>query len=242
MIIYRLTFASGKKYIGQTVKELDHRIAQHRNTARSGSVLAVHCAWRKYGEPVAEVLSHHSCMADLHAAEIAAIRDHRTLSPAGYNLGYGGETAPSTNPEVAAKISVRARTRKATAATREALKSGSTARWLDPEYRQRVADGVARAWTPERRAAAGERAASRVGERRSAEARERISRAMANCSDETRAEMSAAAKGRPMQPRSDATKAKLAAVTAASWQDPEIRARRSAAIREGHRRRKEPQC
>src|SRR5258707_2123341 len=107
MQIYRLTFASGKSYIGQTVRALETRMVAHRTQARRGSLLAVHCAWRAHGEPLIEVLGQYDNIEALHAAEITAIQECGTLSPGGYNVSYGGDTAPSTRPEVAAKISAK---------------------------------------------------------------------------------------------------------------------------------------
>ena len=107
-IIYKLLFASGKAYIGQTVRTMNTRIAQHKRSVRSGSLLPVHCAWRKYGEPAISLIAEFDTQEELHAAEKAAIIALGTLAPQGYNVAYGGETAPSKNPDVAAKISAKA--------------------------------------------------------------------------------------------------------------------------------------
>jgi hypothetical protein len=245
MIVYKLTFPNGKSYIGQTVRDLQTRIGQHGAAAKAGSLLAVHCAWRKHGEPTAEVVATCESTDELHRAEIDAIKRCGTLAPGGYNLGYGGETAPSKNPEVAAKIAAKAKGRRVSDAVKARLTERSAANWQTEGYREKVAAGVARAWTPERRAAAGERLQAAMAKRRaegwtlSQESRQKISDAMRSVSDETRAKMSAAAKARVREPFTEQTCERLAVSVAASWQDPDIRARRSAAIREGHRLRKE---
>lgn len=51
-------------------------------------------------------------------------------------------------------------------------------------------------------------------------------------SEETRAKMSAAAKGKPKAPRTEATCAKLAENTKRQWSDPELKAKMGAAISE----------
>src|SRR5512137_1465728 len=103
-LLYKLVFASGKAYIGQTARTMSVRLAQHRTSVRNGSLLPVHCAWRKHGKPDITVVAEFNTQDELHAAEKAAIIAVGTLVPNGYNVAYGGETAPSKNPDVAAKI------------------------------------------------------------------------------------------------------------------------------------------
>lgn len=104
-ILYMLTFSSGKKYVGQTVQGINLRVRDHRKAAMGGSQLLVHKAWRAHGEPTVSVLCQCESHEELHKAEIEAIAANGTLSPDGYNLSFGGETAPSINPDVARKIS-----------------------------------------------------------------------------------------------------------------------------------------
>lgn len=89
--IYVLTFANGKKYVGQAVNIAD-RWRTHRGAAwgkSSRRVTRKYRAWRKYGEPTLELL--HLCLrSELDAAEIAAIALIGTLVPNGYNETTGG--------------------------------------------------------------------------------------------------------------------------------------------------------
>lgn len=149
--LYKLTFKSGKSYIGQTTRKMITRITAHRQAARTGSLLAVHCAWRLHGEPVVNVIGEFASQEDLHAAEIAAIASHGTISPNGYNLCMGGETAPSKDPVVAAKISAAAKGRKYEDTS--SWSAASKAHWKDEGYRERVISAVKASWTPEMRAA-----------------------------------------------------------------------------------------
>lgn len=147
--LYMLTFKNGKRYIGQTVRKLSTRISQHRTAMRANSLLAVHCAWRMHGEPDVSVISVHETQEELSAAEIEAIKDHGTLSPHGYNLGRGGETAPSLNPDVAKKIGLKVKGLKRNEAQKAKMSASSLANWRKPEYRENISGAISAGWTPE---------------------------------------------------------------------------------------------
>lgn len=102
--LYRLDFASGKAYIGITIKTAAHRFIGHRRAARSSGKGVVYKAWRKYGEPVLTVLAV-VCDRDLYETERRAIKVFGTRYPHGYNFTDGGDIPPSLAPEVAEKIS-----------------------------------------------------------------------------------------------------------------------------------------
>jgi len=212
---------------------MNTRIAQHGASANRGSLLPVHCAWRAHGRPVVEVLAEFDSQEELHAAEIAAIAKLNTGCPHGYNVSLGGDTAPSKNPEVAAKIAARATGRKH---TDTAVWVASTAEmWKSDEYRKKVLDGVNAYWTDERRAAVSEKRKAVWAKRKAdgwtmPESTKEKLRGRKR-SDVTRQKMSDAAKGKPKAPRSDETRAKLSAAIARSWANPDIREKRSSAIR-----------
>lgn len=232
-ILYCLTFSNGKKYIGQTVRSMNTRIAQHSQAASRGSLLPVHCAWRKHGKPEIEVLAEFDSHEELHAAEIAEIANMNTVCPNGYNVSYGGDTAPSKNPEVAAKIAEKAKGRKYKDTS--VWSASSTESWKSDEYRNKVIDGLRAVWTDEFRAAASERSKANWAKRKadgwtvSESTKEKLRGR--TFSAESRKKMSDAAKGKPKAPRSQETLAKLSASIARSWADPEIRAKRSSAIK-----------
>ena len=235
--IYKLTFTSGKSYIGQTVRSMSTRITQHKAAITAGSMLAVHCAWREHGAPEVQVIARSNDPEQLHSLERAAIIEHGTLSPGGYNISTGGDTAPSKSPEVAAKIAAKARGRVVPQEKREQIAESMRKRWEDPEYRQTVLQGLQGSNTEE------------VSQKRSASAKARWQKQFADgwtfpesarvkltgraFSDETRAKMSAAAKGKKKAPRSEETKAKLAAAAKAFWSDPERKAKRAAQMKAG---------
>jgi len=240
-ILYKLVFASGKAYIGQTARNMNTRIAQHNRSVKSGSQLAVHCAWRKHGAPVISVIAEFETQAELHAAEKAAIIAIGTLAPQGYNVAYGGESAPSKNPEVAAKISAKATGRKY--ADVSSWVEASTERWKDQEYRKKVSDGLKATWTDEKRTARSEQFKNTWKERKTAgyamsdETKQKLS--AYERTSEARAKMSQAAKERTRPARDDSTKQKIAGKTTSSWQDPVIRAKRLASMQLAREKRKQ---
>lgn len=231
-VLYKLTFKSGKSYVGQTVNSLEKRMSRHRHGVKSGSLLPVHCAWRVHGAPSVEILGTYDSPEELHAAEMAAIAKHGTLAPGGYNLGLGGETSPSKNPEVAAKIASKVRgQRREDTSVWKALASAS---WESPEYRQKVSEGLKASWTDDMRKATSERALAMWEKRRrdgwsmSDEAKQKLSSRV--ISEETRQKLSENAKTQIRKPRSEESRQKTAAKTAAQWQDPVIREKRRAAL------------
>lgn len=237
--LYQLTFATGKVYIGQTTRPLRTRMVAHRQAVKADSRLPVHCAWRVHGEPQIEVIGTFKTHEELHAAEVDAIKTMNTQCPNGYNITIGGDTAPSKNPEVAAKIAAKALGRKHK--NPERFVEVTKKLWQDPEYREKVSAGLKAAWTPEMRAAASERSRNRAGTyKHSEETKAKISNRVVSdetrarmsasalgkvISAETRAKMSAASKGRSYGGKyEEARIAKAAEGARAVWSDPEKRA------------------
>lgn len=233
-ILYRLTFSNGKNYIGQTVRKMTTRLNQHRTAANKGSPLAVHCAWRKYGAPSVSIIANFDNLEELHVAEIAAIREEGTLSPNGYNIGFGGETAPSKSPEVAAKISAKAMGRVPN--TTEERQAIARACWQSEEYRERQIQAQLAKWqNPERRAAMSQKIKAFWAKRKSEnwampeETKAKLSKRVV--SEETRQRMRDAAKNRLRPAVSEETRRKLAERAKEAWRNPEVTERRVAAIK-----------
>lgn len=239
--LYKLDFASGKSYIGQTTQTMNIRIQAHARATKYGSQLAVHCAWRKYGKPIITVIAELSSQDELHIAEIEAIKNMKTLSPDGYNVGYGGETAPSKNPEVAAKIAARATGRKYSDVSSWVI--ASKEHWKDGAYRKKVSDGLKAVWTDEKRKARSDMfkdvwaKRKAAGYKMSEDTKEKL--ASYDRTDETRAKMSASAKSRKRATRTEGSKEKMSGITATSWADPVIRAKRLAAMQVARDKRKQ---
>lgn len=231
--LYKLTFKSGKCYIGQTTRKVQTRFTQHRADANRGSKLPVHCAWRAHGEPDLQVIGLYDSHEDLHQAEIEAIASHNTLAPNGYNVGYGGETAPSKNPEVAKKIAEKAKGRKIadTSSLTNALKD----RWQDEECRERMLEGMRACWTDEMRKAAGERSKARWEKRKSEgwqmpdSQKEKLRNKVVSA--EARKKMSESAKGKKKAPRTEETCRKLSESVKNSWKNREHSEKRVESIK-----------
>lgn len=220
LALYRLTFSSGKLYIGQTSRHIKVRMSAHRAAANRGSRLPVHCAWRQHGDPIVDVIGVFDTQDELNAAERATIAALNTLAPNGYNISRGGDMAPSTNPEVAAKIAAKAKGRKHKDTTVWA--KSSLEKWKSEGYRQKVLEGVARSWTPEARAARSELSKAAWARRKEAgwtmpeSTKEKLRKKV--FSEETRAKMSESARKRKRAPVSDATRQKHSERMKQLWQ------------------------
>lgn len=122
--LYRLTFPSGKSYIGISRHSVDWRWKRHLVWVRLGSRTQVAMAIRKYGPETVtrETLVVADDIAYLRALEVAAIKAFNTLAPHGYNLVGGGE------------------------GTAEDLRELRRAVWRDPEYRANQSKKQRAAW------------------------------------------------------------------------------------------------
>lgn len=218
----------------------------HRNAANAGSLLAVHCAWREHGEPNIEILAQTDDQEQLHKLEIALIAEHRTISPNGYNISEGGDTAPSKSPEVAAKIAAKAFGRKWSDEKKLQMAEAMRKRWEDPEYRNKVIVGLKKSGERQGYKEAAAKRIKLMWEKRHAsgwEMPEETKQKLRNkvVTAEARANMSAAAKGKII---SDETRKKMSIASSKkrgsyekdhcssiatgvkeAWQDPEKRER-----------------
>lgn len=214
MIVYKLTFASGKSYIGQTTRTLHTRLMQHRQSTRNNSQLAVHCAWRAHGDPSISVLIECGSQQELHDAERRLIAEHDTLSPNGYNVSHGGDTAPSCSPEVAEKIRQKATGRKKSAEANQRASEIAKQKWADPEYRAKVSSSLKASFaSAEFKEKQSERMKARWKQKKSdgwvMPQEQRDSLAARPIDDEWRKNMSEAAKKRIRTPVKEETCVKL---------------------------------
>lgn len=88
MIIYKITnLVNGKIYVGQTVRDLDERIAEHK---RHDGIVGR--AIKKYGEGnfCFEVIDKANNIDELNEKEKYWIRFNDCIKPNGYNLCEGG--------------------------------------------------------------------------------------------------------------------------------------------------------
>lgn len=237
-LIYKHTAPNGKAYIGQT-NNLHRRDIVHRNT---NGCRAFANAIKKYGwEAFAhEVLADGLTLDEANALEVAFIAKHNTMSPNGYNLKSGGKNGiPS--PESIELAASKRRGRKLPATHRERLSELGKA--MSPERMQKLQEGAR---------AARERMKGKphfnLGRKHDEQHREKTSLASREswANPEYRKKVIASRTGKT---KSAETKAKQSEAARLRWEkrraegtnkeDPNVTARRAAAIREAWRRKKE---
>lgn len=109
--IYKLQFSNGKSYVGLTTKTAKYRYQQHERIANNAdrSNSTVYAAWRKHGAPIMSILGEYP-NEELRIQELRHVAIERTFGVLGYNMTPGGDTSPSSSPEVAEKIRARINT------------------------------------------------------------------------------------------------------------------------------------
>ena len=91
MIIYKITNKlNGKSYIGQTVRSLSERWAEHRK--KTSDCMAISNAIHKHGASNFEVVQIYKAnsLEELNLKEQEYIEEFKTMRPNGYNLTTGG--------------------------------------------------------------------------------------------------------------------------------------------------------
>jgi group I intron endonuclease len=219
-LIYKFTSPSGRAYIGQT-KDLSRRITQHKGTA---SCRAFNNAIKKHGFEnfTREILKENLTVDEANHWEELYIKEHRTLSPNGYNLATGGSNSIPSE-ETRAKLSAAQKRRppmseetkmkimaakigvKRSEEARKSMSKAQIGKKASPETRAKMSLAQQNL-SPEIREKRREAAKSRVI---SEETRAKLSVASRSRSPESRAKLSAALKLRP--PISEETRAKLSA-------------------------------
>ncbi len=162
MTLYKLTNTmTGLSYIGATTQSLAKRTGEHRAKARDGWTHPLAEAIRAYGWAAFTVtlLGTFGSVAELHAAERAAIASLGTMAPNGYNRASGGVGTPDAKHCQATKDKIAAR----------ALGRPGHAAWnkgatVPPEVRAKISRGLQghQAWNKGRPATDAHRAALRA--------------------------------------------------------------------------------
>jgi group I intron endonuclease len=100
MFIYCIRHkASGREYIGKTIRSLAQRWQAHRCDAKSGVPSALYNAMRADGIDAFEMqlLAIASSNEELSQLERQFIAERNTRTPRGYNIAAGGQTGPIGN-------------------------------------------------------------------------------------------------------------------------------------------------
>jgi len=98
MFIYVIRHtASGREYIGKTVRSLRQRLSQHKWNAKHGIPTALHMAMAAEGVEAFEMslLAVASSHEELDRLERQIILERGTRVPNGYNLNAGGQRGPT---------------------------------------------------------------------------------------------------------------------------------------------------
>ena len=225
---------NGKEYIGITTKSVNGRFLCHIKEAKYRGRNVLHKALRKYGAAAFDVsaLVEHDSWKVLQQLERNAISEHGTLVPNGYNMTEGGEgTLGYTMPiEARRKISValKVRLQNNPAAKARALKNLERT----PERRAALAEHMQNLWKDDQWRAA--RKPARKARPWSEAARKRQSAKMS--SPDISSGISRRITTRWENPTSRAT---LIGGLRKAWADPEIRAKRIAAMKAAAAARKQ---
>lgn len=112
MLIYRITnIKSGKVYIGQTVRTLEERMAEHARHSKT----AIDAAIKKYGIDAfnVEVIDTAETVDELNEKERYWIQYYGCEKPNGYNLCEGGGNTRGYNHREASKAKMSIAKKKA---------------------------------------------------------------------------------------------------------------------------------
>lgn len=126
--LYKLTFPSGKSYIGITTTTPQRRFLGHKYAARNNFAFPLYKAWRKYGDPALTVLAIME-NGSLKESEVLAISTYKTFAPKGYNRTRGGDGVPGLTQSLNA---------------RDAVARANSARIITLETRKKLSDSAIR--------------------------------------------------------------------------------------------------
>lgn len=140
--LYKLTFPSGKEYIGITTRTVKKRFAAHVSAARAGNTsCAVHRAISFYGADSVQIETLLSARFEfLKEMEQRAIVRFNTLAPHGYNITRGGDSISDQmrSLETRIKIGNASRGRSMSAEARAKISLAQTGRRQSDESREKI--------------------------------------------------------------------------------------------------------
>jgi group I intron endonuclease len=194
--VYCFTSPSGKRYVGFTSRNVDHRWTRHVQSAQSGSACPFHNAIRKYGPKsfTRSLLERMTTEAGAKRAEQLWIKELGTFGPGGYNATRGGDGVIGLvrSLEMIAKTAASNRGKVRSREARANMAEAHRGKFASSEARVNMSNAhKGKKHLPETRAKISEAARNRF---RSPEARAEMAEAKRNISDETRAQMSKSAK------------------------------------------------
>jgi group I intron endonuclease len=142
--IYKLTFPNNKIYIGQTTREYNVRIAEHKRSGNKNSLKKhhgyVYKAIRKYGW---ENIKHNLILicedfdADYYEKELIKLYKSNNKNY-GYNLESGGTKNKIHSTETKLKIGKAGKGRKITEETKLKISEGNRGKVVSEETKQKI--------------------------------------------------------------------------------------------------------
>jgi group I intron endonuclease len=145
MLIYKITNNMNDKcYIGQTIKTIEDRISNHKQSAKRGENTKFYNAIRKYGWDnfSIEVIATTDTQETLDELETYFIKKYDSVNN-GYNMSYGGEINPMNSPEVVEKHKKRMQSPEVRAKISASMKARIAAQGgISDEHRKHVSEGL----------------------------------------------------------------------------------------------------
>ncbi len=138
-VVYVLTSPSGKQYVGQTTKTLEHRLSTHKGATKAGANYPINNSIRKYGLENfdVEILANAENQDKLDALECYWIRELKTCK-IGMNLSPGGK---GWSPEKRAWMSGLMKGREFSEETRKKFSKAQSGK-NNPMYGKKHTDEV----------------------------------------------------------------------------------------------------
>ena len=142
MIIYSITNKiNGKKYIGQTIKDLNTRIQDHLACAKMHYHRKLYNAINKYGWENFEVKIECTCatLDELNKMETAYIIKYDTVVN-GYNMGLGGDNNVMFSENVKHKHDAKMRTKEVRSKISASMKKLRQTNGFSQETRKKISE------------------------------------------------------------------------------------------------------
>lgn len=134
--IYLLTFKNGKRYVGAVrAQSAEQRYKAHAYSAKKGSSMLVHQAWRVFGAPILRVLSRAE-NSSWEEEEIKFIKKMNSIFPSGYNLSQGGR---KITPQVSVAASLANKGRVKSEKEVRSIKARNSKRIWSKSSREKIA-------------------------------------------------------------------------------------------------------
>lgn len=135
---------SGKAYVGQTIRTLEVRFAEHCKPTSVVRNVAISAALARYGREAftLELIEECATQAALDQTEAYWIATLATMAPAGYNLREGG-VGGAMSAEARAKLSAAHMGKVISVDHRRRISASLTGRTLSSATRAAIAQGLA---------------------------------------------------------------------------------------------------